>query len=86
MGFDEPCFQDDDLSLARQAFEVDFDELRRVGWLKLPVPEAPFAEGRFFTPAARPAPARPACRCPTMCPTTRAPSATRRWRSATRWP
>jgi anaerobic selenocysteine-containing dehydrogenase len=53
MGFDEPCFQDDDLSLARQAFEVDFDELRRVGWLKLPVPEAPFAEGRFFTPSGK---------------------------------
>ncbi|KAB0584420.1 molybdopterin oxidoreductase family protein [Ideonella dechloratans] len=53
MGFDEPCFQDDDLSLARQAFEVDFDELRRVGWLKLPVPEAPFAEGRFFTASGK---------------------------------
>ena len=53
MGFDEPCFQDDDLSLARQAFEVDFDELCRVGWLKLPVPEAPFAEGRFFTSSGK---------------------------------
>ncbi|MCA6218738.1 molybdopterin oxidoreductase family protein [Ideonella sp. B7] len=53
MGFDEPCFCDDDLSLARQAFRVDFDALRRVGWLKLPVPEAPFAEGGFRTPSGK---------------------------------
>lgn len=53
MGFDEPCFRDDDLNLARQAFNVDFDALRRVGWLKLPVPEAPFAEGGFRTPSGK---------------------------------
>ncbi|HNG82216.1 MAG TPA: molybdopterin-dependent oxidoreductase, partial [Burkholderiaceae bacterium] len=55
MGFDAPCFRDDDLTLARQAFgdAVDFDMLRRDGWVKLAVPEAPFAEGGFFTPSGR---------------------------------
>jgi len=55
LGFDEAAFRDDDLSLARQAFgdAVDFDALRRDGWVKLPVPETPFAEGRFFTPSGK---------------------------------
>jgi anaerobic selenocysteine-containing dehydrogenase len=52
LGCDEPCFADDDEALARQAFRpgtVDFDELRRAGWVKLPLPEAPFADGGFPT-------------------------------------
>ena len=55
MGFDEPCFRDDDETLARCAFtaEVDFATLRRDGWVKLPLPEAPFAEGGFHTPSGR---------------------------------
>lgn len=55
MGFDEPCFRDDDETLARQAFsaEIDFDTLRRNGWVKLPLPEAPFAEGGFPTPSGK---------------------------------
>ena len=55
MGFDEPCFRDDDETLARTAFsaEVDFDALRRDGWVKLPLPEAPFAEGGFPTPSGK---------------------------------
>lgn len=55
MGFDDPCFQDDDLSLARQALkpEVDFDALQRDGWVKLPLPEAPFADGGFPTPSGK---------------------------------
>jgi len=55
MGFDEPCFADDDLTLARQALvpSVDFERLQREGWLKLDLPEAPFAEGGFATPSGR---------------------------------
>ena len=55
MGYDEPCFRDDDETLARSAFsaEVDFATLRRDGWVKLPLPEAPFAEGGFHTPSGR---------------------------------
>ncbi len=55
MGFDEPCFRDDDETLARSAFhsEVDFATLRLDGWVKLPLPEAPFAEGGFHTPSGK---------------------------------
>ncbi len=56
MGFDEPCFGDDDEALARIAFRpatdggVDFDALRETGWVKLAIAEAPFANGGFPTP------------------------------------
>ena len=55
MGFTEPCFEDDDETLARQALRgpVPFDELRERGWARLPLPEAPFAEGGFPTPDGR---------------------------------
>jgi len=56
LGFDEPCFADSDETLARMAFRpdaVDFDVLRRDGWVKLAIPDAPFAEGRFPTPSGR---------------------------------
>ncbi|HSI57503.1 MAG TPA: molybdopterin oxidoreductase family protein [Ideonella sp.] len=55
MGFDEPCFADDDLALARQALnhKIDFDSLQRDGWVKLPLPDAPFAEGGFPTPSGK---------------------------------
>ena len=55
LGFDEPCFRDDDETLARCAFtaEVDFATLRRDGWVKLPLAEAPFAEGGFHTPSGK---------------------------------
>jgi len=55
MGYDEPCFRDDDETLARCAFgaEVDFATLRRDGWVKLPLPEAPFADGGFHTPSGK---------------------------------
>jgi anaerobic selenocysteine-containing dehydrogenase len=52
MGFDEPCFHDDDETLVRQAFKpelVDFDALLRHGWVKLPIADAPFADGGFPT-------------------------------------
>ena len=52
MGFDEPCFRESDESMARNAFGpgVSFDALREHGWVKLPIAEAPFAEGGFPTP------------------------------------
>jgi anaerobic selenocysteine-containing dehydrogenase len=52
LGFDEPCFQDSDEQLARQAFTdgIDMAALRANGWLKLPLPELPFADGGFPTP------------------------------------
>ncbi|WP_334135999.1 molybdopterin-containing oxidoreductase family protein, partial [Tepidimonas sp.] len=55
LGFDEPCFADDDLTLCRQAFgsAIDFDTLLRQGWVSLPVPEAPFAHGGFPTPSGK---------------------------------
>ena len=55
MGFDEPCFRDDDLTLCRTAFgdEVDFDLLLAQGFATLDLPEAPFAEGGFPTPSGK---------------------------------
>jgi anaerobic selenocysteine-containing dehydrogenase len=52
MGFTEACLADDDETLARTAFKpewVDFEQLRRDGWVKLALPERPFAEGGFPT-------------------------------------
>jgi anaerobic selenocysteine-containing dehydrogenase len=52
MAFHEPCFVDDDETLARDALALggnDFETLRLQGWLKLPLPEAPFADGGFPT-------------------------------------
>ena len=54
MGFTDPCFADDDETLARTAFKgIDFDTLREVGWVKLPLPDAPFADGGFPSPDGR---------------------------------
>ena len=51
LGFDEPCFADTDEQLAAQAFtdDIDMAALRAQGWLKLPLPELPFADGGFPT-------------------------------------
>ena len=54
MGFDDPCFDDDDETLARQALDwpalgTPFETLRERGWAGLPLPDAPFAEGGFPT-------------------------------------
>jgi anaerobic selenocysteine-containing dehydrogenase len=54
LGFTDACFGDDDQTLARGAFRpevIDFDNLLRQGWVKLPVADAPFADGAF--PSAR---------------------------------
>jgi anaerobic selenocysteine-containing dehydrogenase len=56
MGFADPCFADDDEMLAAQAWKpshVDMAALRERGWVKLALPEAPFAEGGFHTPDGR---------------------------------
>jgi anaerobic selenocysteine-containing dehydrogenase len=55
MGFTEPCFVDSDEALARAAFSgpVCLDDLREKGWIKLPVPDAPFAEGGFPTASGK---------------------------------
>ncbi len=55
MGFMDPCFQEDDLSLCRQVFgeSVDFELLLQQGFAHLEVPEAPFANGGFMTPSGR---------------------------------
>ena len=52
MGYTEPCFVDSDEAIARVAFkqQVNFDDLRAHGWVKLPLPVAPFANGGFPTP------------------------------------
>jgi anaerobic selenocysteine-containing dehydrogenase len=54
LGFTDPCFADDDEALARQALiGMDFDALRAQGWLPLPVPEQPLAQGGFPTPSGK---------------------------------
>ena len=55
MGFEEPCFADDDLTLCRAAFgqKVDFDQLLAQGFATLSLPDAPFADGDFPTASGR---------------------------------
>jgi anaerobic selenocysteine-containing dehydrogenase len=63
MGLTHEWFQDDDLTLIRQALDTDaekmrgvtFDALMEKGWVRLniPRPYAPFAEGKFLTPSGK---------------------------------
>ncbi|MES3025392.1 MAG: molybdopterin oxidoreductase family protein [Pseudomonadota bacterium] len=61
MGYDDPCFKESDEQLAAQAFDnkhvravhFDWDSLKRRGWQKLNMPDAPFAEGGFPTPSGK---------------------------------
>ncbi len=55
MGFTEACFAEDDETLIRQAFndKLDVEALLRDGWVRLPVPELPFAQGGFATPSGK---------------------------------
>jgi anaerobic selenocysteine-containing dehydrogenase len=61
MGYDDPCFKDSDDELAAIAFNAqdaraihfDWESLKRKGWQKLNMPEAPFARGGFPTPSGR---------------------------------
>jgi len=51
MGLTDPCFSDTDAQLARQAVpSLDFGQLSSRGWVKLALPELPFADGGFHTP------------------------------------
>jgi anaerobic selenocysteine-containing dehydrogenase len=56
LGFTDPCFSDSDEAIARAAFRpdwVDYDTLAERGWVKLDLPERPFAEGGFPTTDGR---------------------------------
>ncbi|MGB8434493.1 MAG: molybdopterin oxidoreductase family protein [Burkholderiales bacterium] len=61
MGFTEPCFDDTDEDICRQALEssspslagIDWDGLKAAGWKRLSVPDAPFANGGFPTPSGK---------------------------------
>ncbi|HEX8407190.1 MAG TPA: molybdopterin-dependent oxidoreductase, partial [Duganella sp.] len=61
MGFDDPCFKETDDELAAQAFNTadvravhfDWESLKRTGWQKLNMPQAPFAQGGFTTPSGK---------------------------------
>ncbi len=61
MGFDDPCFAQSDDQIAAQAFDTtqpravhfDWESLKRTGWQKLVMPDAPFAEGGFKTPSGK---------------------------------
>ena len=54
MGFTEACFADSDEQLARQAVpSLDFARLSEQGWVKLALPELPFADGGFATANGR---------------------------------
>ncbi len=55
MGFAEPCFQDDDESLCRQAFgdAIDWEHLLEHGHVSLKLPDAPFAQGGFPTSSGK---------------------------------
>jgi anaerobic selenocysteine-containing dehydrogenase len=61
MGYDDPCFAESDDQLAAQAFDAndaravhfDWESLKRKGWQKLAMPDAPFAEGGFPTPSGK---------------------------------
>ena len=55
MGFADACFEEDDISLCRTAFDsrVDFELLLKQGFVSLPRQDAPFANGNFPTPSGR---------------------------------
>jgi anaerobic selenocysteine-containing dehydrogenase len=55
LGFHEACFADTDVEIGAQAFggEVDFDKMRRDGWVRQAIADAPFAAGGFHTANGR---------------------------------
>lgn len=61
MGFEDPCFSDTDDALAAQAFDAqdpraahfDWPRVKERGWIKLQMPDAPFARGGFPTPSGK---------------------------------
>ena len=61
MGMTEACFTETDDDIAAQAFNkadpraahFDWEQLKRSGWQKLAIPDAPYAQGGFPTPSGR---------------------------------
>lgn len=56
MDIDEPSLYDDDLTLLRDALpDIDLEELRRTGWIRVPYPDdgRPWADGVFPTPSGK---------------------------------
>jgi len=55
MGFEDPCFSESDEALCRKAYgsAVNFEQLLTHGFAKIPLADAPFAQGGFPTPSGR---------------------------------
>lgn len=61
MGMTDACFTETDDDIAAQAFNkadpraahFDWEQLKRSGWQKLAIPDAPYAQGGFPTPSDR---------------------------------
>jgi len=61
MGYTDPCFSETDDQMAAKTFRTDdvramhfdWDALKRAGWKKLNLPDAPFAAGGFPTPSGK---------------------------------
>ena len=61
MGFDDPCFKETDDQIAEQAFKrsdtraihFDWSSLKKTGWAKLQIAEAPLMNGEFPTPSGK---------------------------------
>ncbi len=61
MGFDDACFSETDDEIAAQAFDpkdqraknFDWASLKKTGWQKLNMPDAPFAQGGFPTASGK---------------------------------
>ena len=61
MGFDDACFSETDDEIAAQAFDAkdqraknfDWASLKKTGWQKLNMPDAPFAQGGFPTASGK---------------------------------
>jgi anaerobic selenocysteine-containing dehydrogenase len=61
MALDEPALFESDEAVARSAFRwqdktlegAEWEGLKQTGWAKLNLPDAPFAEGGFYTPSGK---------------------------------
>ena len=61
MGFDDPCFRETDDERAAgsmdrrdaRAVHFDWESLKQRGWQKMNMPDAPFADGGFYTPSGK---------------------------------
>jgi anaerobic selenocysteine-containing dehydrogenase len=56
MGLDHPALKDSDETMTRQVLEgsgIALEDLKPTGWVRLPIPDAPFANGGFPTPSGK---------------------------------